>query len=245
MNGSPRCLTFNGYHMLWSQWKEAYIWDQTSTSCHIHEKLTEDQFSLTPSSRMRNHLAEDVLDKKMLFLMRAYKDHLDKTGQNSSRLDMSIEFLLHTSRVVELFSDKQFIHDVQDNRLVNLAKCLDFFKNWKAQCTENKHFISDKLWFDLQSLIHGFIAIVRYKLSRFPESVIRPAIVNQDVCENHFSQLRGANAQNENPTYLLTQTTQNAVIFGQSIISRKSNTGVEKNEIVANLPVSRGVFKKK
>jgi hypothetical protein len=61
----------------------------------------------------------------------------------------------------------------------------------------------------------------------------------------YFSQSRAANAQNENPTYLLTQTIQNAVIFGQSIISRKSNTGVEKHEIVANLPVCCGVFKKK
>jgi hypothetical protein len=30
------------------------------------------------------------------------------------------------------------------------------------------------------------IAIVRYKLLIFPESVTRPAIVNQDVCENIF-----------------------------------------------------------
>ena len=170
---------------------------------------------------------------------------MDKTGQNSSRLDTSIEFFHHTSRLVELFSDKQFIHDVQDDRLTNLAKCLDFFKNWNDQCTEKKQFISDKLWFDLQSLIHGFIAIVRYKLLRFPESVGRPAIVNQDIVENHFLQLRAANAQNENPTYLLTQSTQNAVIFGQSVISKKSNTGVQRNETVANLPVCRGVFKKK
>lgn len=86
--------------------------------------------------------------------------------------------------------------------------------------------------------------MVSYKLSKFPDAVVRPAIVNQDACENHFSQLRGANAQNENPTYLLTQSTQNAVIFGQSVISQKSNTGMEKNESMAELPFGH-IFKKK
>ena len=33
-------------------------------------KLTEDHFQLNPSSRMRNKLAEDVLDRKMLILMK-------------------------------------------------------------------------------------------------------------------------------------------------------------------------------
>ena len=37
-------------------------------SCPIHEKLTEDHFELTPSSLMRNRLAEDVLDRKRLYL---------------------------------------------------------------------------------------------------------------------------------------------------------------------------------
>ena len=35
----------------------------------VHERLKEDHFNLTPSSRMRNGLAEDVLDKRMLLLM--------------------------------------------------------------------------------------------------------------------------------------------------------------------------------
>jgi hypothetical protein len=36
----------------------------------MHEKLSEDHFQLNPSSRMRNSLAEDVLDRKMLILMK-------------------------------------------------------------------------------------------------------------------------------------------------------------------------------
>jgi hypothetical protein len=39
----------------------------------IHKKLTEDHFTLTPASKMRNQLAIDVLDKNMLFLMKSYR----------------------------------------------------------------------------------------------------------------------------------------------------------------------------
>ena len=105
-------------------------------------------------------------------------------------------------------------------------------------------FISYKLWFDIQSMILGFISIVKTKLGRFPGSCIKPAIVNQDVLENHFCQLRSANGQNDNPSYQLVQATQNSVIFGQATVSRKCNTGQTKNSSFTNLPKD-GVFGKK
>ena len=78
--------------------------------------------------------------------------------------------------------------------------------------------------------------MVRKKLSRFPGSVIKPVIVNQDLVENHFSQLRGANGQTENPTYHLTQGTQNSIIFGGLIVSQKGNTGGTKSNLLVSLP---------
>lgn len=65
----PRCLTVGNKRILWSQLLEAYNFDQNSRSSHIHEKLTEQHFHLDPADKMRNHLAEDVLDKRMLYLM--------------------------------------------------------------------------------------------------------------------------------------------------------------------------------
>ena len=50
------------------------------------------------------------------------------------------------------------------------------------------------------------------------------------------SQLRGANGQNENLTNLLPQGTQNSIIFGQTTISKKSNTGGIKNYTFVGLP---------
>lgn len=65
----PRCLTVGGKNILWAHLVSAYKFDQSKTSIHIHEKLKEDHFHLDPALRMRNHLAEDVLDKRMHFLL--------------------------------------------------------------------------------------------------------------------------------------------------------------------------------
>jgi hypothetical protein len=139
--------------------------------------------------------------------------------------------------MVELFSDKHAVFHVKDNRILKLQRALQYFCNWKLKAITSKEFLSDKTWFDLQSMILGFISLVKSKLTRFPGSCIKPAIVNQDVVENHFCQLRGANGQNDNPTYQTVQGTQNSIIFGQTTISKKCNTGTtSKNISFAGLP---------
>jgi len=67
--------------------------------------------------------------------------------------------------------------------------------------------------------------MVEIKLKKFSESVVKPAIVNQDCVENHFCQVRACNGQNNNPTYNQQESTQNSIRFGQSVVRRKSNTG--------------------
>ena len=148
----------------------------------------------------------------------------------------SITFLQHTSFMVEFFSTKQAIYDFNDTRLQSLRSTLAYFLKWKESVSKNDEFFSSKLWFDLQAMILGMISVVRVKLQRFPGSVIKPAILNQDIVENHFCQLRAVNGQNENPTYLLTQGTQNSIIFGQRFISQKCNTGTDANNSFAELP---------
>ena len=68
-NGKPRCLKIGGKCITWSQFREAFNWEQQSCSLPLHEKLTVQHFDLDSASIMRNKLAEDVLDSKMLFLM--------------------------------------------------------------------------------------------------------------------------------------------------------------------------------
>ena len=121
--------------------------------------------------------------------------------------------------MVKLFADKHVIYQMNDIRLHYLCKALQFFNDlYEETQTSNskKHFLSEKLWFDLNSMILGFCYLVCMKQRRFPGSVVKQCIINQDVVENHFSQLRAANGLNENPTYLLAEATQNSVIFGQT-----------------------------
>ncbi|CAB3996459.1 Hypothetical predicted protein, partial [Paramuricea clavata] len=199
--------------------------------------ITKFLYNVELISRMRNGLVEDVLDKKMLLLMKAYRDHLISEGENADKLEETITFLTHTSVMVELFSDKYAIFHVKDNRILKLQRALQYFHNWKLNAITSKEFLSYKSWFDLQSMILGFISLVKSKLARFPGSCIKPAIVNQDVVQNHFCQLRGANGQNDNPTYQMVQGTQNSVIFGQTTISKKCNTGTTtKNVSFTGLP---------
>ena len=133
----------------------------------------------------------------------------------------------HTSHLVQLFNDKLPISSLKDHRLKQLNKFYHFMLQWREETKEhNGHFISSKLWFDLQSMCIGFVSMVAVKLTKYPESVIKPAIVNQDCVEKHFCQVRACNGQNNNPTYHQQESTQNYILFRQSTISRKSNAGL-------------------
>lgn len=70
ISGKPRCLKIGGKTIVWKYIKDAYNWDHANHSLPLHERLTEQHFDLDSASKMRNHLAEDILDRKMLFLMK-------------------------------------------------------------------------------------------------------------------------------------------------------------------------------
>ena len=141
---------------------------------------------------MRNGLEEDVLNKKMLYLMKVIhivyvyvytyiiiitcknypaKDYLHiirhylfrltkitlphlPMRTHADKLDVTIALLKHTSTMVELLSEKRVIYDVDDSRLQALLATLLFFSTWKEETTKEDQFISLKLWFDIQSMIH-------------------------------------------------------------------------------------------
>jgi len=146
-------------------------------------------------------------------------------------LSSTISLLEHTSAITALFNDKLTISGINDPRLKHLQAFYNFMFQWRQESQEeNQHFVSSKLWFDLQSMCLGFRSMVTIKLSKFPNAVIKPAIVNQDCVENHFCQVRACNGQNNNPTFLQQEATQNSIRFGQTTISRKSNAGKQKSD---------------
>lgn len=120
------------------------------------------------------------------------------------------------------------MQSLSDYRLRELQDFLSFLNEWKADTGDesSKKFFTNKLWFDLQSMILGFQSMIAIKLKKYPQAVIKPAIINQDCVENHFCQVRACNGQNNHPTYRLQESAQNSIRFGQTTISRKSNAGL-------------------
>lgn len=140
-----------------------------------------------------------------------------------------MELVAHTSEAIEFFStSRQSVVRKDDNRIKKLDAFLQYLTGWKEELSTPKHFISDKLWFDIQAMIHGFKAIVNIKLTKFPSSVIKAWIANQDGVENHFSQTRACDGQNNNPTYRLQESSQNTIRFGQQTISSKCNAAIPR-----------------
>ena len=87
----------------WDHLRKAYLWDISSSSFPVHHKLTQEHIFLTSVNKMRNHLAEEVLNSEMLHLMELYKGSL---GQAGLKLSATIELLRCTSVLIKNFRDK-------------------------------------------------------------------------------------------------------------------------------------------
>ncbi|XP_022802718.1 uncharacterized protein LOC111340188 [Stylophora pistillata] len=103
---------------------------------------------------MRNHLAVDVLDKKMLILMRvsittivngelfnvnlwqSYRDHImasmeDQELNNGTPLDCALQLFQHTVEIVDLFNSKCPLTNINDIRLRTLNRFSFFMLDWR------------------------------------------------------------------------------------------------------------------
>jgi len=81
---------------------------------------------------MRNHLAEEVLSKKMLYLLQAYKKNCSQTqGHEATYLDKTIEFIDMTSKIVNIFDDRRPVSSLDDHRLATNHEVLDYLNRWE------------------------------------------------------------------------------------------------------------------
>jgi hypothetical protein len=54
---------------------DAFEWDHKTNSLPVHHRLTVNHFELGYATKMRNHLAEQVLNRDMLNLMKVKVKH--------------------------------------------------------------------------------------------------------------------------------------------------------------------------
>ncbi len=143
-----------------------------------------------------------------------------------------------TSKIVDVFADHRPISDLGDHRLSLNKEVLDYLKKWEAHASQHKELtktergkrvLSQKLRFDLASMIVGFHEVCKIAFQRFPGSTISPFRTNSDLVENVFCQTRGRNGQNANPTYAQYGPTMNGIILGQTTTTSRSNTGSVEN----------------
>ncbi|CAG2206495.1 unnamed protein product [Mytilus edulis] len=201
-----RHMKFEGNFIEWNHFKRAYSWDISTHPFPVHHKLSQDHFYLTSEAKMRNHLAEDVLNADMYHLMKLYQQTL---GESGSMLNATVKLLSNTSVLIANFRDNRAITDLSDDRLRQNHDVMDFFIKWEKVFN----------WTQLSSKKKC------YRLKNNNASVI-PSRLNSDVIENVFCQQRTLHSgANTNPTYLGYCHAMNSVILGQTTVSRKSNTG--------------------
>ena len=226
-----RLLTLNGKCIIWEHWYKSYQWDISTNTLKVYQKLTQEHFLLNSQLKMRNHLAEDVLNKDMLHLMRCYQQSL--CDLQASELESSIKLLENTSVLVSFFRDNRPLKSYEDTRLLEVRKVKNWFDEWEKEVrgsaeTSNKEkcLLSIQTREDIVSCLLGFDEMCKERFSRSNGSII-PATINSDPIENIFSQQRGIhNGANSNPDYLTYCRSTNSIILGEKLISRKSNASV-------------------
>ena len=218
--GAARLLVLNEVTVEWDHWKQAHTWDlhKNPEMMRIHHRLTDEHIFLTDSNKMRNHLAEESLSNEMLFLMKAYGDSL----QDASHLSSTLKFLEITSSIVDLFNNSTPLTSLNDNRITQASKALQFFSDWKVP--DKKSMMTKETQNDVKYLMSGFLFLSKKLLER--GQTVHPSRLNSDIIENFFCMQRGLNGSNNNPTYLQFTKTCNSIILGASSreSTKRSNT---------------------
>ena len=67
--GKKKNITHKGRSIHWQHWIDAYNWDGEFNPMKLHHRLTNDHMYPDMSAKMRNSLADEVLNGDMLHLM--------------------------------------------------------------------------------------------------------------------------------------------------------------------------------
>lgn len=96
----------------------AVEWDRTMNARRLHHKVTDSHLHANLAEKMRNELAETMLNSEMLNLVKSYQNSLS----NGSVLDEAIELLENTISLITIFRDKELVTSISDQRLSRLKE---------------------------------------------------------------------------------------------------------------------------
>jgi hypothetical protein len=217
-----KTILYNEMPILWRHWQAAYHWDQESHGISKNHKLTREHVYLDQCAKMRNRLANEVLDKKMREMMEDYRAVSKRTD-----LESTIKFLQQTEVLVKNFTGTKLVRSIHDESLQENREVLFFFQEWyeKPEINHRTNFLTRECYEDLLSMLIGFEEVVKIKLQQHPMGYMCPGRTSTDVIENFFSSQRGINGSNNNPTYLQYAKGINTILMSRKIVSTKTNAG--------------------
>lgn len=190
-----RVIQKDGQEIIWDHWKSAVQWDREVNARPICHKITDTHLNPNSAEKMRNHLAEEMLNEDFLHLMECFQANL----KEGAYLNSTIQLLKHTSKLIKFFRDQRPVTSLSDQRLNILKSVFDWFQEWKQEITKlksagvntSKMMISYKCLEDIESMLLTFKEICRIHLTKYPNGYVVPSRINSNIVENHFCQQRG------------------------------------------------------
>ena len=220
-----RKITVNGSLACWRHFTDAVHWDRRVNSRPISYRLTDSHLNPNVAEKIRNHLAEEMLDSNMLFLGRKYRESLPRPES----LNGVIQLLEVTSKCINIFRDKQPVTDINDAKLQQARDCLQFFVSWSRLEQPQSAKLSREYLEDIQNVLEMFRRLCEEFIQRNPGAAFYTFRFNSDIVENHFGQVRGLkNGWLTPPSYATYLSTINSVILEQKSVSTKSNAKMIK-----------------
>lgn len=151
------------------------------------------------------------------YVFQLYRETLEKPDE----LDATVELLEHTSKMVEIYLDRRPISMYGDERVKELMKAEQYFKQFVDKKPEES--FTTQTTFDTICTLSGTLELLRILTSK--RLSVAPGFINSDVVENHFCMVRSLfNGANDNPSYFAYKGLQNSVILTQPInLPKKRN----------------------
>lgn len=76
-------------------------------------------------------------------------------------------------------------------RIVKAKEFIADLQGWKNSCESPENLISDKLWFDLQAMVHGLEQAIFIKMTTFPGSLLKPVTYIRTYLRTFSAKFKG------------------------------------------------------
>jgi hypothetical protein len=196
-------LKFRGEALSLDMIKHAWLWDDEGFGVTRKTVLTEDHFYKNAYSRMRVHLAVQVLSESVVRLIERYVKDPEVQKEHEGDIEKQyapLKALISScDRLVDIWNanrDKkcECIDSPNHPHIKELREILQLFAEWKESCHSKDEFITRESWEDLCWLVYGIQGVAQEYLNKDKSRRMMQRRGGSDCCENEFAAFRQANS---------------------------------------------------